>query len=400
MMSSPLDSLPDGAARDDLPFHRPFVTGTEAIAVSRVLAGGYTGGNGPFTEACEMRLAELTGAAKVLLTHSCTGALEMAALLAQVGPGDEVIMPSFTFVSTANAFVLRGATPVFVEVRSADLTIDPAAVEAALTARTRAIVPVHYGGGAADMEALSAIAASAGALVIEDAAQSVFASWRGRAPGGLGHLGAMSFHETKNLSCGEGGALLINDPAFIERAEVLQEKGTNRVRFVRGEISAYEWIDVGSSFLMSDLTAAILGTQLDAGEAITAARRAIWMSYHNGFEPLEADGHVVRPSIPLDVEHNGHTYWLLAPDEQARDNLLARLRDDGVRAQFHYVPLHSAPGGRRYGRPAGDLSHTTDIAARLVRLPLWAGMNHADVERVIQLTTRALREPRAAVARR
>jgi dTDP-4-amino-4,6-dideoxygalactose transaminase len=400
MTSSPLDPVPDGASRDELPFHRPFVTGAEPAAVSRVLASGYTGGNGPFAQECEERLAALTGTVRVLLTHSCTGALEMAALLAEVGPGDEVIMPSFTFVSTANAFVLRGATPVFVEVRAADLTIDPAAAEAAVTTRTRAIVPVHYGGGAADMEALSAIAASAGALVIEDAAQSVFASWRGRAPGALGHLGAMSFHETKNLSCGEGGALLINDPAFIERAEVLQEKGTNRIRFARGEISAYEWLDIGSSFLMSDLTAAILGTQLDAGEAITAARRAIWTAYHNGFKPLEADGHVVRPALPPDVEHNGHTSWLLAPDENARDHLLARLRRAGVRAQFHYVPLHSAPAGRRYGRASGDLSHTTDIAARLVRLPLWAGMNGAEVERVIELTTRALREPRAAVARR
>lgn len=399
-MSSVLEVLPDGAAHASLPFHRPLVTGGETDAVSRVLASGYTAGNGPFAERCEERLAAQTGATKVLLTHSCTGALELAALLAGVGPGDDVIMPSFTFVSTANAFVLRGATPVFVDVRPGDLTIDPAAVEAALTARTRVIVPVHYGGGAADMDALTAIAASADALLIEDAAQSVFASWRGRAPGALGQLGALSFHETKNLSCGEGGALLINDPAFVERAEVLQEKGTNRVRFVRGEVSAYEWIDVGSSFLMSDLTAAILGTQLDAGEAITAARRAIWQAYHEGFATLEADGDVVRPSIPAEVEHNGHIYWLLAPDRQARDHVIAHLGAHGVRAQFHYVPLHSAPAGRRYGRTAGDLAQTTRIASRLVRLPLWAGMTRADVERVIELTTRALGERRAAVAPR
>jgi dTDP-4-amino-4,6-dideoxygalactose transaminase len=396
---NPLVALP--ALRPDdaeLPFHRPFVTGNEHRAVSRALASGYTAGNGPSAQACENRLAELTGAKKVLLTHSCTGALEMAALLAEVGPGDEVIMPSFTFVSTANAFVLRGATPVFVEVRPEDLTIDPAAVEAALTPRTRAIVPVHYGGGSADMEALTSIAESANAILIEDAAQSVFARWRDQAPGGIGALGTLSFHETKNLSCGEGGALLINDPAFIERAEVLLEKGTNRTRFVRGELSSYEWVDVGSSFLMSDLTAAILGTQLEVGEAITAARQEIWAAYHAGLEDLEATGDVIRPAIPSDVECNGHIYWLLAPDRGARDHVIAHLRASGVRAQFHYVPLHSAPAGRRYGRAHGDLAQTTDIASRLVRLPLWAGMTRRDTERVIDLTHQALRPSQALAA--
>jgi dTDP-4-amino-4,6-dideoxygalactose transaminase len=226
-------------------------------------------------------------------------------------------------------------------------------------------------------------------MIIEDAAQSVFAKWRGQAPGAIGHLGTFSFHETKNLGCGEGGALLINDPAFIERAEVLLEKGTNRTRFVRGEIGSYEWVDVGSSFLMSDLTAAILGTQLDAGEQITSARRAIWAAYHSALEPLEDAGLLTRPALAADVEHNGHIYWALAPDHDTRDAVLGRMREDGVRAQFHYVPLHSAPAGRQYGRTAGSLDRTTDLASRLVRLPVWAGMTDSDVELVIASAIRA-----------
>jgi dTDP-4-amino-4,6-dideoxygalactose transaminase len=373
----------------ELPFHRPFVTGREADALLDVLRTGLTAGNGRMASRVEAELQVLTGSSRVLLTHSCTGALEMAALLADVGPGDEVIMPSFTFVSTANAFVLRGATPVFVDVRRSDLTIDPEAVAAAVTPRTRAIVPVHYGGGAADMDALCAIAASAGALVIEDAAQSIFARWRQWAPGAIGHLGTISFHETKNLSCGEGGALLINDPRFIERAEVLLEKGTNRTRFVRGELSSYEWVDVGSSFLMSDLTAAVLMTQLEAGPHITAARQAIWQAYHDALEPLEAAGRLTRPAPAPDVDHNAHIYWVLAPDRARRDEAIARMRRDGVRAQFHYVPLHSAPAGRRFGRSSGDLSRTSDLAGRLVRLPLWAGMGSEDVRLVVDAALRA-----------
>jgi dTDP-4-amino-4,6-dideoxygalactose transaminase len=379
-----------------VPFHRPFVVGDEGAAVQRALRHGHTGGNGPNAVECERRLSELTGSPNVLLTHSCTGALELAALLAEISPGDEVIMPSFTFVSTANAFVLRGATPVFADVRPDDLTIDPAAVEQAITPRTRAIVPVHYGGGCADMDALGAIAAAADAVVIEDAAQSLFATHRGRAPGAMGHLGALSFHETKNLSCGEGGALLVNDPALVARAEVLQEKGTNRMRFVRGEVRAYTWVDVGSSFLMSDISAAILATQLEAGAAITAAHRAIWHAYHEAFAPLEDAGGVVRPALPPEVRHNGHIYWLLAPTREARDHVIARLGEHGIRAQFHYVPLHASPAGLRYGRAAGDLTFTTNLAARLVRLPIWVGMTRADVERVCDLTIEALAERRAA----
>jgi dTDP-4-amino-4,6-dideoxygalactose transaminase len=390
--------LQPGAPNVDLPFHRPYVVGDEASAVLRAIESGYTGGNGPFSAECERLLSELTGSPKVLLTNSCTGALELAALLAEVGPGDEVIMPSFTFVSTANAFVLRGATPVFVEVRRQDLTLDPSAADQAMTARTRAIVAVHYGGGAADMDALCSVAARAGAVVIEDAAQSLLARYRGRAPGAIGQLGALSFHETKNISCGEGGALLINDPAFVDRAEVMQEKGTDRLRFVRGEVRAYTWVDIGSSFLMSDVSAAILASQLRAAALITAAHRAIWAAYHEAFAALEAAGTVVRPAIPPEVEHNGHIYWLLARDRQTRDRVIARLREHGVRAQFHYVPLHSSPAGLRFGRVAGDLTVTTDVAARLFRLPIWAGMTRADVDRVCELTIPAVAE-RHAVGR-
>jgi dTDP-4-amino-4,6-dideoxygalactose transaminase len=391
-----LNALQPGPPHVDLPFHRPFLVGDEAAAVIRALESGYTGGNGPFSAECERLLSELTGSPNVLLTHSCTGALELAALLAEVGPGDEVIMPSFTFVSTANAFVLRGATPVFVEVRRQDLTIDPSAVEQAITRRTRAIVPVHYGGGAADMDAVCSLAAGAGAVVIEDAAQSLLARYRDRAPGAIGQLGALSFHETKNVSCGEGGALLVNDPDLVDRAEVTQEKGTDRLRFVRGEVRAYTWVDMGSSFLMSDVSAAILASQLRAAALITAAHRAIWVAYHEAFASLEAAETVVRPAIPPEVEHNGHIYWLLAPDRQSRDRVIARLGEHGVRAQFHYVPLHSSPAGLRYGRVAGDLAVTTDVAARLFRLPIWAGMTRADVDRVCELTIAAVTERDAA----
>jgi dTDP-4-amino-4,6-dideoxygalactose transaminase len=391
-----LNALQPGPPHVDLPFHRPFLVGDEAAAVIRALESGYTGGNGPFSAECERLLSELTGSPNVLLTHSCTGALELAALLAEVGPGDEVIMPSFTFVSTANAFVLRGATPVFVEVRRQDLTIDPSAVEQAITRRTRAIVPVHYGGGAADMDAVCSLAAGAGAVVIEDAAQSLLARYRDRAPGAIGQLGALSFHETKNVSCGEGGALLVNDPDLVDRAEVTQEKGTDRLRFVRGEVRAYTWVDMGSSFLMSDVSAAILASQLRAAALITAAHRAIWVAYHEAFASLEAAETVVRPAIPPEVEHNGHIYWLLAPDRQSRDRVIARLGEHGVRAQFHYVPLHSSPAGLRYGRVAGDLAVTTDVAARLFRLPIWAGMTRADVDRVCELTVAAVAERDAA----
>jgi dTDP-4-amino-4,6-dideoxygalactose transaminase len=307
----------------------------------------------------------------------------MAALLAEVGPGDEVAMPSFTFPSTANAFVLRGATPVFVDIREDTLNLDADRLEAAIGPRTRAIVPVHYSGVACDMDAIAEVAADSDVLIIEDAAHGILASHRGRALGAIGGLGAFSFHETKTLSSGEGGALLVNDPELVDRAEVLLEKGTDRARFFRGETDRYTWLDVGSSFLMSEITAAFLYAQLKAADDIVARRLAIWERYHEALTPLEAEGLLRRPTIPGECSHNGQAYWLLLPSPGKRDALIAGLSSRGIAAIFHYQPLHASPAGRRWGRLAGDLSRTEDLAARMVRLPLWVGLPDAEVDRVV-----------------
>jgi dTDP-4-amino-4,6-dideoxygalactose transaminase len=373
-----------------IPFNRPYRTGAETSAIAAAIEAGWTGGNGPQSRRCEELLAELTGARRVLMTHSCTGALEMAALLADVGPGDEVVMPSFTFVSTANAFVLRGATPVFVDVDPDTLNIDPARAADAVTARTRALVAVHYGGIGCDMDALGALAAAHDLLLVEDAAQCIDASRDGRALGAIGGLGTLSFHETKNVSCGEGGALLVNDERLAERAEVLQEKGTDRRRFDRGEVDQYTWVDVGSSFLMSDITAAVLAGQLERVAQITAARMAIWDAYHAAFEPLERAGLLRRPLVPAGARHNAHLYRLQLADRATRDGLIAALAAAGISAYFHYVPLHSAPAGLRHARVHGPMDVTEAAAARLVRLPLWVGLGEDDIARIAAEVTRAL----------
>ncbi len=367
-----------------IPFNRPLRTGGEGARVAAVLERGWTGGNGPAAERCQALLRELTGCAGALMTHSCTGALEMSALLAEVGAGDEVIMPSFTFASTANAFVLRGATIVFVDVDPDTLNIDPQRVADAITPRTRVIVAVHYGGVGCDMAALGALARDGGLLLVEDAAQCVGAALNGRALGAIGDLGTLSFHETKNISCGEGGALLVNDEALAERAEILHEKGTDRQRFARGEVSHYTWVDVGSSFVMSDVIAGLLAEQLERVEQITAARLAIWDAYHAAFEQLEQDGVLRRPVIPAGAQHNAHLYRLMLPDRAARDAVIARLAADEISAYFHYVPLHGSPAGRRFGRVDGPIAVTEAAAAQLVRLPLWVGLDDDDVARVAQ----------------
>jgi dTDP-4-amino-4,6-dideoxygalactose transaminase len=374
-----------------LPFNRPFRTGDEAASVAAAIEGGWTGGNGPRNLHCERLLTELTGATRVLMTHSCTGALEMAALLSGAGPGDEVIMPSFTFVSTANAFVLRGATPVFVDVDPATLNIDPQRAADAVTERTRAIVAVHYGGIACDMDALGALAQAHDLLLVEDAAQCIGATLDGRALGTFGALGTLSFHETKNVSCGEGGALLVNDEALVERAEILQEKGTNRRRFARGDVDHYTWVDLGSSFLLSDISAALLAAQLERVAEINAARMAIWDAYHAAFEPLERAGLVRRPVVPAGAGHNAHLYRLQLADRATRDAVITALAASGISAYFHYVPLHSAPAGREFTRTHGPLDVTEAAAATLVRLPLWIGLTADDVARVAAEVTRALR---------
>ena len=373
-----------------IPFNRPYRTGDEAAAVAAALEGGWTGGNGPQTARCEQLLGALTGARRVLLTHSCTGALEMAALLTGAGPGDEVVMPSFTFVSTANAFVLRGATPVFVDVDPETLNIDPQRAAAAVTDRTRAIVAVHYGGVGCDMDALGALADDRGLVLVEDAAQGIGAAFGERPLGTIGALGTLSFHETKNVSCGEGGALLINDERFAERAEILQEKGTDRRRFARGEVDKYTWVDVGSSFLMSDITAAVLAGQLERVAQITAARREIWDAYHAGFEPLERAGLLRRPVVPARARHNAHLYRLQLADRAARDAVIAALGAAGIGAYFHYVPLHSAPAGLRHARVHGPMDVTDDAAKRLVRMPLWIGLTPEQIAQVVAEVGRAL----------
>lgn len=310
--------------------------------------------------------------------------------LADLQPGDEVIVPSYTFVSTASAIALRGAVPVFVDVREDTLNLDESLVDAAITPRTRAIVPVHYAGVGCDMAAIGAIAAEHDLVVIEDAAQGVMSTVDGRALGTLGQLGCLSFHETKNVICGEGGALLINDPRLVERAEVLYEKGTNRSQFFRGQVDKYTWVDLGSSYLLSDLNAAFLWPQLERAEEITARRLAVWDRYHAALQPLEQRGRLRRPIVPDGCRHNAHMYYVLVGDLDERTRLIARLAERGVQAVFHYVPLHLSPAGRRHGRPAGPLPHTEQLSDRLVRLPLWTGMDNAHVDRVIAAVEEAL----------
>lgn len=332
-------------------------------------------GDGPFTKRCQAWLERATGCRKALLTHSCTGALEMAAILAAIEPGDEIIMPSFTFVSTANAFVLRGGVPVFVDVRADTLNLDESRIEAAITPATRAIVVVHYAGIACEMDAIQAIAQRHGLLLIEDAAQALGAGYRGRPLGSFGALATVSFHETKNLIAGEGGALLLNTPELVERAEIIREKGTNRSKFFRGEVDKYTWVDIGSSFLPSDILAAFLWAQLEAAETIGASRQALWRRYHEAFAEDERAGRARRPRVPQEASPNAHTYFLILADAAARQRFIDTLRRDDIHAVFHYVPLHSSPAGRRYGRAGGSLAVTEAMSERLVRLPLWIGLD-------------------------
>jgi dTDP-4-amino-4,6-dideoxygalactose transaminase len=368
------DGLLDEAAMTQVPFNKPFLTGRELEYIRQAHENMHLSGDGPFTKRCEAWLERTIGCAKALLTHSCTGALEMAAILAGTGPGDEIIMPSFTFVSTANAFVLRGGVPVFVDVREDTLDIDESKIEAAITARTRAIVVVHYAGIACEMDALRSLARRRGLMLIEDAAQSLGSAYGGRPLGSFGELATISFHETKNLISGEGGALLLNSDELVERAEIIREKGTNRSKFFRGEVDKYTWVDIGSSFLPSDILAAFLWAQLEAAETIGAARKALWERYHEGFAEAERAGLARRPVVPRDASPNAHTYYLILPDAAKRRRFIETLRREEIYAVFHYVPLHSSPAGLKYGRAGGSMAVTEAMSERLVRLPLWIGL--------------------------
>lgn len=351
------------------------MTGREFVYIAEAYANGMLAGDGAFTKQCHSLLEQQIGCAEALLTHSCTAALEMSALLADVGPGDEVIMPSYTFTSTANAFVLRGGVPVFVDIRPDTLNLDETLVEGAITPRTKVIVPVHYAGVACEMDEIQAVARHHGLRVVEDAAQGYGSTYRGRALGAIGDLGCLSFHETKNVISGEGGALLINDAALAERAEIIREKGTNRSAFFRGQVDKYTWVDAGSSYLPGELIAAFLWAQLQQGEDITRRRLGIWQHYHDGLAALEQRGWLRRPIVPAHCKHNAHMYYVLLPSLDARQEVIRRMRAAGVSPVFHYVPLHSAPAGLRFGRAATQMTHTDTLSERLLRLPLWIGVD-------------------------
>ncbi len=371
--------------RSRIPFNRPSIVGREFSFIEEAFERGQLSGDGHFTKLCNARIAELAGSHAALLTHSCTAALEMAAILCDLKPGDEVIMPSFTFVSTANAVALRGATPVFVDIDPRSLNVDPERVEAAITSRTKAIFAVHYAGFPADMDRLNAIAQAKGLRVIEDAAQAMGSTYKGRPAGSLGDMAAFSFHETKNIISGEGGALTVNASDLIHRAEIIREKGTDRSRFLRGEVDKYTWVDIGSSFLPGELVAAFLFAQLEQESFIRETRLGLFNRYSDAFADLARRERIALPWHSEDVTGNGHMFYLLMRNIDDRDALIAHLREAGIIAPFHYVPLHSAPGGRRFGRTEGDLEVTQATYARLIRLPLFVTLG-SEIDRVIDVT--------------
>lgn len=372
-----------------IPFNRPFMAGQELAYISEAYKNGHLSANGPFTKRCEAWLEKTIGSRRAILVHSATAALEMAAILADIRPGDEVILPSFTFVSTANAFVLRGGVPVFVDIRPDTLNIDETLLERAITPKTRAIVPVHYSGVSCEMQTILQIARQHKLLVIEDAAQSIHCRYRGKPSGGMGQMSAVSFHETKSVIAGEGGALLVNDPQFLERVEVIRDKGTNRKAFLSGQVDKYTWVDVGSSYGPADYVAAFLMAQLESSEQIVRRRAAIWKRYHDGLAALEKQGLLRRPIIPAECEHSAHLYYILLAKAEWRGAFIDHLKNSGIHATFHYVPLHNSPAGLRFGRRSGELPVTEDVAARLVRLPVWPGLEQ-HLDRILEAVHSAL----------
>jgi dTDP-4-amino-4,6-dideoxygalactose transaminase len=374
-----------------IPFNKPFIAGKELYYIAQAVTFGNLGDDGYFTRRCAQWLEEKFSIPKVLLTPSCTAALEMAALLLDLAEGDEVILPSFTFVSTASAFVRLGAKPVFVDIRPDTLNLDEQLVEAAITPRTKAIVPVHYAGIGCELDRLQALARAHNLVLIEDAAQGVNSFYRGRALGSWGTLGCYSFHETKNYICGEGGALCLNDPAYVERAEIIRDKGTNRKQFLRGQVDKYTWVDVGSSYVPSELCSAFLFAQLEMLQPIADRRRQIYEAYHRALAPLADEGLLRLPVIPPECTSNSHMFYILVRDRPTRDSLLAELRKQGIHAVFHYIPLHSSPMGVRLGCSEKSLPVTDDASGRLLRLPLFHEITPEEQARVVETVSRFLR---------
>ncbi len=366
----------------NIPFNRASLAGRELDYMRQAVERGHISGDGTFTKLCQAQLERKLGVGKSLLTTSCTHALELAGLLLELQPGDEVVVPSFAFVTTINAFVLRGVRPAFVDIRPDTLNLDEGRIEAALTGRTRAVVPLHYAGVGCDMDAVMDLAGRRGLAVVEDNAHGLFGRYKGRSLGTFGALAALSFHETKNFTCGEGGALLINDPALVERAEILREKGTDRSKFFRGQVDKYTWVDVGSSYLPSDLLAAFLLAQLEEAASIQARRREIWLRYRERLAPWAERVGARLPAVPAECEPAFHLFHVVLPDGRRRDELMAGLKGRGILAVFHYLPLHLSPMGRSWGFKAGDFPVTEDVSGRLLRLPFYNALEAADQDRI------------------
>lgn len=367
-----------------IPFNKPFIVGKELYNIAEAVLDGWIAGDGRFTERCHHLLQQRYGIVKALLTHSCTAALEMAALLCEVGPEDEVILPSYTFVSTVNAFVLRGARPRFVDIRPDTLNLDENLIEEAINERTKVIAPVHYAGVGCEMDRIMEVANKHGLLVVEDAAQALGATYRGQHLGTFGELGCYSFHETKNLISGEGGALAVNSPEFEDRAEILRQKGTNRAQFLRGEVDKYSWVDIGSSYLPSEIVAAFLLAQLENEDVINSKRMALWRQYHEALADLEEEGCLRRPQCPEHCSPNAHMYYILTADPDERQKLIKHLAEHDIKAVFHYVPLHTAPMGQKFGYGSGELPVTEELSERILRLPLYYELSDEGVLRVVE----------------
>lgn len=363
-----------------IPFNIPLHVDKEIEYIQQAIVNQKIAGDGPFTKICNRWFEQQFHIKKALLTTSCTHALELAAILLDIQEGDEVIMPSYTFVSTANAFALRGAKIVFVDIRPDTMNIDETKIEEAITERTKVIVPVHYAGIACEMDTIMELANRYSLFVVEDAAQGVMSTYKGKALGAIGHLGAYSFHETKNYNCGEGGALLINDERFIERAEIIREKGTNRSRFLRGQVDKYSWVDLGSSYLPSELNASMLAAQLESAEKINTRRKELWSLYYQFLEPLRDEDRVQLPYLPLECEHNAHMFYLKTANLEERTRLIAYLKEKGIQAVFHYVPLHSSEAGKKYSIFSGGDNYTTKESEKLIRLPLFYSLTEREIQ--------------------